>query len=120
MIVSALNSERFCSVRGQPSFYHWWTVSTEGVPRITSFDHDVPAATSERPVVNWERHRVRFPRTANAPELANVRADRSHRWIHMAIGNGRVANKIVEGTIAAIIVPMEGRQIVHVRRVHRH
>lgn len=67
----------------------------------------------------FESFRVRFPRTANAPELANVRADRSHRWIHMAIGNGRVANKIVDGAIAAIIVTMEGRQIVHVRRVHR-
>ena len=67
----------------------------------------------------FESFRVRFPRTANLPELANVRADRSHRWIHMAIGNGRVANKIVEGAIAAIIVTMEGRQIVHVRRVHR-
>ena len=66
----------------------------------------------------FKSFRVRFPSTARVPEMKNVRTDRADRWIHMVIG-GRTANgEGSESTVTAIIVTMEGRQIVHVRRVH--
>jgi hypothetical protein len=59
--------------------------------------------------------RVKFPGTARVPELAKVRAERSDRWIHMVLGTRRVTGK---SAVTAIIATMEGRKIVHVRRVH--
>jgi hypothetical protein len=68
-----------------------------------------------RPI--FKSFRVRFPSTARLPEMASVRHSRSERWIHMLIG-GRKASREGSGAVTAIIVTMEGRQIVHVRRVH--
>ena len=65
----------------------------------------------------FKSFRVRFPSTARLPEMASVRHSRSERWIHMLIG-GRKASREGSGAVTAIIVTMEGRQIVHVRRVH--
>jgi hypothetical protein len=66
----------------------------------------------------FKSFRVRFPSTARMPEMANVRTDRSDRWIYIAIGNRKPQGERSESAVTAIIVTMEGRQIVHVRRVH--
>ena len=66
----------------------------------------------------FKSFRVRFPSTARMPEMANVRTDRSDRWIHMAIGSRKAKGEGSESAVTAIIVTMERRQIVHVRRVH--
>jgi hypothetical protein len=49
------------------------------------------------------------------PELAKVRDKRSDRWIHLVLGTRRVTGR---AAVTAIIATMEGRKIVHVRRVH--
>jgi hypothetical protein len=65
----------------------------------------------------FKSFRVKFPPTAKLPALASVRTDRRDRWIHMVIGSRRKA-KDQRAAVTAIIVTMERRQIVHVRRVH--
>lgn len=69
-----------------------------------------------RPV--FKSFRVRFPSTARMAEMANVRTDRSDRWIHMAIARRKGRGQGLVSAVTAIIVTMEKRQIVHVRRVH--
>jgi hypothetical protein len=69
-----------------------------------------------RPIVR--SFRVRFPTTAGLPEMSKVRTKRSHRSIHMLIGGRPVSRQGSAHRVTAIIVTMEGRQIVHVRRVH--
>lgn len=71
----------------------------------------------------FKSFRVRFPSTARMPEMANVKTDRGDRWIHMLAGSrrktaNRRADEVEHRALTAIIVTMEGRQIVHVRRVH--
>lgn len=67
----------------------------------------------------FKSFRVKFPTTARMPALANVRTDRRERWIHMVIGSRpRAKREEARGAVTAIIVTVERRQIVHVRRVH--
>ena len=66
----------------------------------------------------FKSFRVRFPSTARMPEMANVRTDRSNRWIYMVMGSRKVKGQGSRSAVTAIIVTVEGRQIVHVRRVH--
>jgi hypothetical protein len=68
---------------------------------------------------SFKSFQVRFPSTARVPEMAYVRTKRRDRWIHMVIGRRKAAGAGSESAVTAIMVTMEGRQIVHVRRVHR-
>jgi hypothetical protein len=66
----------------------------------------------------FKSFRVRFPGTAKVPEMAYARTKRTDRWIHMAIGGRKSRGEGSASAVTAIIVTMEGRQIVHIRRVH--
>jgi hypothetical protein len=69
-----------------------------------------------RPV--FRSYHVAFPDLRDLPEMARVRTDRRHRWIHIVLGGHDVASNHAGRRVTAIIITMQGSRIVHVRRVH--
>ena len=65
-----------------------------------------------------ESWNVKFPAGALAPSSTEVRAARRSRSMHAVIGTRGPAKPGQPRNVSAIIATVEGRKIVHIRRIH--
>jgi hypothetical protein len=66
----------------------------------------------------YRSYRVQFPVEARTVSAASIEASRRQRTIHVVLGGMQRAAGVEGPLLTAIIATVEGRRIVHLRRVH--